>query len=199
MDECDGLVLCGGPDVEPSRYGQSAGNLPCSIDPQRDALEFDLITLALERSMPILGICRGMQILNVHAGGTLTIDIPSQIHGAGIHASSDGDVQHSVEIAADTVLRKVTRVVEAEVNSAHHQAVDVVASRFTISAVSNDGIPEAMETVPEQGTSFIMAVQWHPERMDYAHPLSKNILHTFVFECDSYMHLVRPSMQRTLE
>ena len=88
---------------------------------------------------------------------------------------------------------------EAEVNSAHHQAVDVVASRFTISAVSNDGIPEAMETVPEQGTSFIMAVQWHPERMDYAHPLSKNILHTFVFECDSYMHLVRPSMQRTLE
>lgn len=191
MAACSGLVLSGGADVQPERYGAVAEGLPCSPDPERDAREFRLLDLALERTMPVLGICRGMQVLNVHGGGTLVIDIPAQVPEAGEHRGSEGDARHTVEIASDSVLKKLVRRSEGVVNSSHHQAVDVLAPGFTVAAAAEDGIVEAIERDPEHGKSVVLGVQWHPERMEPDNPLAKNILHYFCFECECYDHLLR--------
>lgn len=188
---CHGLVLSGGADVEPRRYGRTAGDLPCRTDAERDAREFRLLDLALERTMPVLGICRGMQVLNVHGGGTLIIDIPREHPEAGVHGQPEGDARHAVSIASDSVLKKLVRHVEGEVNSSHHQAVDVLAPGYTVAAVAEDGIIEAIERDPEHGKSVVLGVQWHPERMEPDNPLSKNILHYFCFECECYDQLLR--------
>lgn len=191
---CHGLLLSGGADVEPSRYGSEAGSLPCNPDPERDAREFALLDIAFERRMPVLGICRGMQVLNVHGGGTLVIDIPQQRPSEIVHALDDGDAEHHVDVATDSVLKKIVRTSEGMVNSSHHQAIDVLASAYTVAATASDGTIEAIERDPEQGASVVFGVQWHPERMDPSSPLSLNILRSFCFECDCYEHMIHPQV-----
>jgi putative glutamine amidotransferase len=194
LSSCHGLLLSGGADVEPQRYGSEAGSLPCSPDPERDAREFALLDIAFERRMPVLGICRGMQVLNVHGGGTLVIDIPQQHPSEVEHAREGGDAEHHVDVSTDSVLKKTVRVAEGMVNSSHHQAVELLAPGYTVAATAADGIIEAIERDPEQGTSVVLGVQWHPERMDVANPLSGAILHNFCFECDCYEHMIYPKL-----
>ncbi|MGH7721841.1 MAG: gamma-glutamyl-gamma-aminobutyrate hydrolase family protein [Candidatus Dormibacteria bacterium] len=152
----DGLLLPGGPDIAPALYGQEAEAALGAVLPELDTLEIEFANAAHSRHLPILGICRGQQLLNVALGGTLHQDVP--------HPRWDGDPSrpaHPIEIVAGTHLHRILGVDRAEVNSGHHQAVDVIAPPLLVAARSPDGLVEALEAED----LLIMAVQWHPEEM----------------------------------
>lgn len=167
LDRCDGLLLTGGADVEPRRYGESIRYDNLKLDPTRDEYEIALIQAALARDVPILAICRGIQALNVAAGGTLVQDIPSEIATPISHKGDRPEAApaHDVTIHAGT---HAARLLEARldgdgrvaVNSRHHQAVKNVAPGLVVSAVAPDGIVEGLE---QPSATFCVAVQWHPE------------------------------------
>lgn len=167
LDRCDGLLLTGGADVEPRRYGESIRYDNLKLDPTRDEYEIALIQAALARDVPILAICRGIQALNVAAGGTLVQDIPSEIATPISHKGDRPEAApaHDVTIHAGT---HAARLLEARldgdgrvaVNSRHHQAVKNVAPGLAVSAVAPDGIVEGLE---QPSATFCVAVQWHPE------------------------------------
>jgi len=166
----DGLLLTGGDDVAPSRYGEPAHASVVEAEPGRDEFEIALITAARAREVPILAICRGIQVLNVACGGTLVQDIPSQIAGALAHSlpvppNQSFSLAHEVWIERDSLLSRLMRerLADAdtcEVNSRHHQAVRDVAKGFTVSATAPDGVIEAIE---DPAARFCLGVQWHPE------------------------------------
>ena len=166
LDECDGVLLTGGVDVDPARY-HAQRHPTVEIDRTRDEFEFALATMALERNLPILAICRGVQLLNVVAGGTLIQDIPSQRPSELPHSipRPADSLAHDVEIRSGTALSalladRIQNGGRMTVNSRHHQAVDIVAPGFVVSATAPDGLVEAIE---KPGTSFCVGVQWHPE------------------------------------
>lgn len=194
LESCVGLVLTGGPDVHPSRYGKESDLERCYTDEARDELEFALYAKAKELKMPVLGVCRGAQLVNVAEGGTLVIDIPDDTNTEQNHARIDEvDAEHPVHILAGSIITKITGDTEGAINSAHHQAVEKAGEGLYISAVSEDGINEAIEWRDASGKPFLLGVQWHPERMNYANPLSINIARHFLFEAESYKLLVRRS------
>ena len=164
-----GLMLTGGDDVAPSRYGEAAHATVVEAEAGRDEFEIALIAAARARNLPIFAICRGVQVLNVACGGTLVQDIPSQIAGALAHSlpvpqHQPYDLAHEVWVDKDSLLAKLMRerlVDEAlEVNSRHHQAVKAVAKGFVASATAPDGVIEAIE---DPAARFCLGVQWHPE------------------------------------
>ena len=160
LDRIDALLLSGGLDVDPSLYGD-APHATTEIDSTRDRFEIPISREAVKRDMPVFAICRGVQVLNVAAGGTLVQDIPTSV---------TTDLSHSIDIPKDHIAHAVkvtpgTRLAAAlkpstPVNSRHHQAVGRVAPSFVVSAVSEDGVVEAIER-PE--STFCVGVQWHPE------------------------------------
>jgi putative glutamine amidotransferase len=161
----DGLLFPGGGDLEPSTYGMTTSAPLTGVDPERDRLELTLARWALEDGKPVLGICRGQQLLNVAAGGTLIPDIPSLRPNALVHSDPDRPPEallHSVTVKPDTYLAKVGTPPSLEVNSTHHQAVDRPGYGWEVSAVAPDGIIEGIEA---PGHPFALAVQWHPERL----------------------------------
>jgi putative glutamine amidotransferase len=155
----DALVLTGGKDIEPSRYGQSRHADTDEPRPDRDAWEFDLLERALERDLPVLGICRGAQVLNVVRGGTLHQHLPDLVgddryqRGGGVFSDVEVSVRESTALAGI-----VGRSVDAKLY--HHQAVDRLGEGLVASAHTIDGIVEAVEL---PGAAFVVAVQWHPE------------------------------------
>ena len=152
----DGLVIPGGPDIAPARYGQERGpHTEASIN-DLDALELDFVTAARARNLPLLGICRGQQVINVALGGTLCQHVDHPQWGEDPAAPI-----HDVEILAGTFLRHTLGVDVTAVNSGHHQAVDRLAPPLRRAAVSSDGCVEAVEA-PDL---LVLAVQWHPEEM----------------------------------
>ena len=161
VELCDGFLFVGGPDIEPWRYGQEL--LP-ECGPQnkaRDAMEWKLMEAALAADKPVLGVCRGLQVLNTVLGGTLYQDIPSQLPETFIkHKVSAGNVQaHKLEVKEGTLLYGLIGP-SADVNSSHHQSVKKLAPGFVISAVSEDGVVEAIEMT---GAECVIGVQFHPE------------------------------------
>ncbi len=156
MPRVDGLLLTGGPDITPERYGAPPHERLGPTDPALDALELDAFEAARQRHLPVLGICRGQQLLNVALGGTLVqhVDHPQW----DLDASTPS---HEVTISRGTHLHRLLGTATAHVNSGHHQAVDVVAESLTVAARSPDGVVEALEA--EQ--LLVMGVQWHPEEM----------------------------------
>jgi len=151
LEDARGLVLAGGTDVNPERYGQ-----PCApethppFDDERDKLEMALLSDALSRNLPVLAICRGIQLLNVHLGGTLLQ-----------HIDGHKLTHHPIRVAARCRLRRITRLAEYQVISRHHQAVNRLAGPLKAVAWSaKDGIVEAVEL---PGAKFVVGVQWHPE------------------------------------
>jgi putative glutamine amidotransferase len=165
----DGLMLTGGGDVAPSRYGEVAHATVEEAEAGRDEFEIALVLAARARKLPILAICRGVQVLNVACGGTLVQDIPSQIAGALTHSlpvpqHQPYELAHEVWVDKDSLLARLMRerlVDEAlEVNSRHHQAVKNVARGFVVTATAPDGVIEVIED-PE--ARFCLGVQWHPE------------------------------------
>ena len=165
----EGLMLTGGDDVAPSRYGEEAHPTVVEAEAGRDEFEIGLINSARARQLPILAICRGVQMLNVACGGTLVQDIPSQLTGALTHSlpvppNLAYSLAHEVWVEKDSLLSKLLRERLAddtcEVNSRHHQAVKEVARGFRVSATAPDGVIEAIE---DPAATFCLGVQWHPE------------------------------------
>lgn len=172
LDMVDGLLFSGGADLDPSLYGDASVHPQTyGIDKPRDRFELSLIASALERDMPMLCICRGIQVLNVALGGTLIQDIPDQLnreqphrqHELGIDSSQPS---HSVEAAPDSLLAAIYGTTDLRVNSYHHQSIKAPASALTIAAASPDGVIEA---VVAASRSFVCGLQWHPELMFHEH------------------------------
>ena len=165
-----GLLLTGGGDVEPARYGATPHEKLEEVDPARDEFEIALIAAARSRDLPIFAICRGVQVLNVAAGGTLVQDIPSEVSGALKHSlvvppHPPYELAHEVWVEKDSLLAKLMgeRLVGSDtcdVNSRHHQAVKTVAPGYRVSATAPDGVIEAIE---DPAARFCLGVQWHPE------------------------------------
>jgi putative glutamine amidotransferase len=165
LDRLDGLLLTGGADVDPALYGEEAHPRLRLVVRERDEFELALVREALARDLPVLGICRGLQVLNVAAGGTLIQDIPAQVGAAVDH---DPDVErwadaHEVEVQPGSRLREVLGQDMVPVNSFHHQGVKRVGEGLVVAATSpRDGIIEAVEMPSRR---FVLAVQWHPEAL----------------------------------
>jgi len=171
---CDGLLLSGGPDIHPQWYGQEADTSRMgSVDLRRDTLEMAAIERALELEIPVLGICRGAQIMNVSQGGSLYQDIPTDTDSKLFHRCKDRkNCYHQVMIDSNSMLFKTTGVGMGFVNTNHHQAVDRLADNLKATAHAEDGLIEAIEWKNPEGKSLFMGVQWHPERMDHSNPLA---------------------------
>lgn len=177
----DGILLTGGSDVNPASYGQKAHEKTYGILPLRDNLEFRAARLCVERHIPLLGICRGIQSLAVALGGSLIQDLPTQ-HPSDIdHSASSKDSllkeAHQVEVAPDTRLAKIVGAGMLGVNTFHHQAVDRLPPCMAVSARATDGVTEAAE-IP--GDTFILGVQWHPEQMTSYQAQARAIFRAFV-------------------
>jgi len=165
-----GLLLTGGGDVEPARYGATPHEKLEEVDPARDEFEIALIAAARSRDLPIFAICRGVQVLNVAAGGTLVQDIPSEVTGALKHSlvvppHPPYELAHEVWVEKDSLLASLLgeRLVGSDtcdVNSRHHQAVKTIGPGYRVSATAPDGVIEAIE---DPAARFCLGVQWHPE------------------------------------
>jgi putative glutamine amidotransferase len=181
LEQSSGLLLSGGPDVHPWFFGKEYDTLRCSIDNWRDTLEFALIEKAKRLKLPVLGICRGLQILNVANGGSLIIDIPDDVGSSVIHQdTTENEAMHSIKIDTSSVFYGITKVDNGVVNSNHHQAIDVIAATFVASSYSEDGIIESIEYKYPEHKPFLLAVQWHPERLDNSEALSGAIANAFI-------------------
>jgi putative glutamine amidotransferase len=167
LDGLDGVLFTGGGDVDPAHYRDARHPNTNKPDPARDAFELALAKLALAKDTPLLAICRGLQVVNVAAGGTLVQDIPAQLNQALGHQvdSPASAIAHEVWVTPGTALARVMQEELGgsevlQVNSRHHQAIGKAAEGFTISATAPDGIVEAIE---RPSARFCIAVQWHPE------------------------------------
>jgi putative glutamine amidotransferase len=190
MANCKGLVLTGGEDVSPELYGRAEFAKEYALKEiiqERDEFEFAVIRKALDQKKPILGICRGLQVMNVYLGGTLIPDIPAFLH-SGFHGKINGtDQQHTVTITPDSRLRQISGLEAGLVNSAHHQSADTIAKDLKITAFGDTDIVEAMEWIFPEKCSWLLLVQWHPERMaDQASPLANRIRIAFLEACRNF-------------
>lgn len=164
---CSGILFTGGGDVDPSRYGAQPHPAVVGLDQERDEYELELARLAIEHDVPILAICRGLQVLNVAGGGSLIQDIPTQVVGAVEHSVKTplSAIAHDVWVTRGSRLAALMADQTAggdtlAVNSRHHQSVAGLAAGFQVTATAPDGVIEAFE---RQGARFCLAVQWHPE------------------------------------
>ena len=188
---CDGVLFTGGDDVNPKLYTKrlSAKLLETvTIEPgERDLRELMLIDEIFRQRKPVLAICRGHQIMNVALGGTLVVDIRTQFPQALNHRQMDkkGEVVHEVRLTAGSLLAKITGKQSLGVNSTHHQAIGRLAKPLRVTAMSDDGIVEAMELNPEsaQLLPYFMTVQFHPERLAPRYPAHQELFNSFTRAC----------------
>lgn len=170
LDVIDGLVLAGGADIDPAAYGQPRHDQTAHTVPERDSFEIALARRALERDLPLLGICRGMQLINVACGGTLVQHLPERFghhEHRRVPGSFDG-ADHDVRLAEGSLASRVAQEPTHATKSHHHQGVDRIGEGLQVSGWSTlDDLPEAIELV---GNRFALGVQWHPEA-DAASPV----------------------------
>jgi len=183
VDRLDGIVVSGGNfDIHPRLYGEEAIPALGKIQEERTEFELELISLALRRDRPLLGICGGAQAINVALGGSLYQDISSQLPGARAHERGDLKEQggHRVEIYDGTKLRRILGRKTLEVNTTHHQAVKRPGKGLIVNAAAEDGVIEGIES---RELSFVIGVQWHPEFLIGTDPHQRKILVSFVSAC----------------
>ncbi len=182
FDRLDGLCLAGGVDVDPACYGEDRHPALGSVDAPRDATELTLARWALAADLPLFGICRGIQLLNVAAGGSLYQDLAAQMPSAHRHDYSLADSPwerpvHAVRVAEGSRLAALLGTGEVMTNSFHHQAVKDLAGGFVPVAWAPDGVVEGIEA---PGHRFALGVQWHPEGMFLTDPLARELFAAFV-------------------
>ncbi len=185
-EEMDGYLFTGGPDIEPSLYGEKkrqACDVCCDL---RDAMEIPLFHTVYEKNKPIFGICRGIQLINTVLGGTLYQDLPTEHPSNILHRQTIPSEKptHFVTLVADTPIREVIGADTLMVNSCHHQAIKTLGKDLSVMAVSEDGLIESVYA-PEK--YFVQAVQWHPECMYHVDENSRRLLRHFVKACEEYI------------
>jgi putative glutamine amidotransferase len=188
---CDGVMLTGGDDVQPRLYAESISpalqKTVHAADPRRDLFELMLIGEVFRQHKPLLCICRGHQILNVALGGTLLVDIKTQLPQALNHSRSDRKdrIVHEVQIEPGSLIARIAGRTALGVNSSHHQAVARTAKPLRATAVSKDGVIEAMELAPgARGLlPYLLAVQFHPERLYRRHREHDKLFKSFTDAC----------------
>ncbi len=166
MARCSGLLLTGGGDVDPARYGQQRHPTVIGVSESRDALEFAALDIAFPAELPVLAVCRGMQVLNVWRGGVLIQDIPSMVEGACVHSVQEPrhGAAHTARFEPGSRVASVLGTHEAGVNSRHHQALDPsrLGHQIVVTGRAPDGVIESVEM---PGPQFVLGIQWHPEDM----------------------------------
>ena len=183
LESLDGVVLSGGNDIDPLIFGETDRGKCGRIIPERDDQDLYIARRAAELKKPLLCICRGIQVLNVALGGSLYQDLPSDGDFFS-HSKSNyplNRVSHHVKVEKDSLLYDITGIEDMGVNSFHHQAVKDVAPGLRATAVSPDGVIEALETEDSvsEGSCFLLGLQWHPEKM-YDDPVQKKIFDRFI-------------------
>ncbi len=165
LDQLDGVLLSGGDDLDPAVYGQEWHEHAQRIDPVRQVFEFALLAEIERRTMPVLGVCLGSQLMNVHRGGSLIQYLPDQLGPNGLdhRLNSDWSRRHMVELTPDSRLATVLRKQHVSVNTSHKQAVRTLGRGLRVIATSTDGVIEGTE---DPSLPFFMGVQWHPERQN---------------------------------
>ena len=188
LGRCDGLVLTGGEDVYPGWYGMESETHRCTeINRHRDSLDMALVSRVLALQMPLIAICRGYQVVNVYLKGTLVIDIPEDIGKMVIHQQEDYQhCFHKVTVPQGTLLASVSHCDTARVTSNHHQAIARLSPELKVCAWSDDKLPEAIEWREPESKSFLLGVQWHPERMEKSNPLSGLVAIEFLKQSARY-------------
>jgi putative glutamine amidotransferase len=175
MRDFDGLLLCGGVDVNPALYGQERRAETQPSNDARDRFEGDMLREALAADKPVLAVCRGIQFFNVAHGGTLHQHLGSAVHD-GPHDVEPGPM-HGVHMESGTRLAGAMGTGDFRVNSWHHQAIDRVGDGLAISAHSEDGLVEGLERTDKP---FAVAVQWHPEEMAPSDPVQRKLFRAFI-------------------
>jgi putative glutamine amidotransferase len=192
---CDGILFTGGTDIHPGFYGSKKKDYighPEQFDEKRDEFEISVFESTQKRDIPVLAVCRGLQLVNCILGGTLKQNLGfalNRIHCAErslIDPRVKNDKAHGVNIEPGTIISEIAGVERSVVNSAHHQAVNKLGSRLKVNCRSDDGTVEGLEWEDKSGNPFLLAVQWHPERMSRFQlensPLSKKIRERFIDE-----------------
>ncbi|MEO6694712.1 MAG: gamma-glutamyl-gamma-aminobutyrate hydrolase family protein [Ignavibacteria bacterium] len=184
LEECDGLILSGGVDIYPENYCDSyIDETKGTYNPERDSFELQLLERAIKKQIPILAICRGLQLVNVFFRGNLIFDIEEIRNVNHERISPTEDRIHKIKIFENTLLHDITGLEETNVTSSHHQSIDRLGEGLMVNAKSPDGIIEGIEYNEKSGKPFFIGVQWHPERfLNLEDPASKNILDRFISE-----------------
>jgi putative glutamine amidotransferase len=181
LDEVDGVILPGGSDIDPALYNSYPEKNLGNISPERDRWELKILEIAMEMGKPILGICRGFQLINIYYGGSLKVDVcgnndDSKIPHMALMVPKYYKT-HQLQIKQNTRLAKIFSGDEVAVNSYHHQAVDKVGDGLTVSAVAPDGFVEGIEDL---NYPYLLGVQWHPEMMAAKDPIQLKLFKDFV-------------------
>ena len=180
----DGLLLTGGADLHPTHYGEGEnGSEMESVEPRRDSTEFWLTRWAIADDLPVLGICRGHQVLNVALGGSLYQDIPSQLtdsevdHRGSTYTDDRSLLTHEVELAPGCKLGAIFGSANIQVNSLHHQGVKTVGQGLMVVGTSPDGVAEALESYQNR---WVASVQWHPEELWRSQEKTADLFRAFI-------------------
>ncbi len=184
LEKCDGVILSGGVDSHPLFYKNPRIDYPLAqtFNEERDKFEINIFEMAQNLRIPILGICRGMQLINIALGGTLIQDIEE--NGNKNHRKMQNiDGLHSITVEKDSLFYEIANIDSGMVNSAHHQGIDQIADNLRAAAWSDDKVIEVLEYKDKSINSFLIAIQWHPERFinsNYQIPFSMNIKNAFL-------------------
>ncbi len=171
IDDCDALVLSGGVDMHPGYYNSDNvvyPNMPQQFNEKRDAFERSVFVAAQKKRVPVLGVCRGLQLINCILGGNLQQDLAAKnsIHKAIVNdQKKQFDKAHGLHIVPDTLLASIAGTTRAVINSAHHQCVNILAAELVANSISDDNVVEGLEWKEKTGKPFLLCIQWHPERM----------------------------------
>ena len=192
ISECCGIILTGGEDVHPSLYNKPEYERMFNLtdtNSERDEFELSVMEGVDKFNIPLLGICRGLQLANVFYGGTLIPDLPSV--GKSVHSTgTKNDAFHTVSLHHSAALFAITGKENGEINSHHHQATDKPGRSLRAVALSGDGTIEGLEKQDAANNTFFTLVQWHPERMDQVNPFAGRLGESFVKACKKYAGIV---------